>query len=118
MNSPNTKNMYQANSFMTMIRKRYKADISFVLGNHDMIVKGLSIGGRQRTKVIAYLLGEKIKVIEKDKIVLVKIDSNAGGNLARGMITKKTIRPNRLRTCRYRKSRRLYDCGLTTPSCI
>lgn len=91
MNSPNTKNMYQANSFMTMIRKRYKADITFVLGNHDMIVKGLSIGGRQRTKVIAYLLGEKIKVIEKDKIVLVKIDSNAGGNLARGMITRRQL---------------------------
>lgn len=91
MNSPNTKNMYQANGFMTMIRKRYKADITFVLGNHDMIVKGLSIGGRQRTKVIAYLLGEKIKVIEKDKIVLVKIDSNAGGNLARGMITRRQL---------------------------
>lgn len=91
MNSPNTKNMYQANSFMTMIRKRYKADITFVLGNHDMIVKGLNMGGRQHTKVIAYLLGEKIKILEKDKIVLVKVDSNSGGNLARGMITRRQL---------------------------
>ena len=65
MNSPITKNMYQANGFMTMIRKRYKADITFVLGNHDMIVKGLSIGGRQRTKVIAYLLGERSRGYRK-----------------------------------------------------
>lgn len=91
MNSPNKKNMYQANSFMTMIRKRYKADITFVLGNHDMIVKGINIGGRQRTKVIAYLLGEKLKILEKDKIILIKVDSNSGGNLARGMITRRQL---------------------------
>lgn len=91
MNSPNKKNMYQANSFMTMLKKRYKADITFVLGNHDMIVKGINIGGRQRTKVIAYLLGEKLKVLEKDKIILIKVDSNSGGNLARGMITRRQL---------------------------
>lgn len=91
MNSPNRKNMYLANDFMNHIKKRYHCDMTFILGNHDMIVHGLNIGGKQKSKVIAYLLGESIKVLEDDKVILLKIDSTSQGNLARGMIGKRQL---------------------------
>jgi predicted phosphodiesterase len=62
-----------------------------VLGNHDMIVHGVNIGGGQKSKVIAYLLGDKIKILEDDKIILIKIDSNSQGSLARGAVGSRQL---------------------------
>lgn len=92
MNSPSKKNMYVANDFMTGLKKRYHTDVTFVLGNHDMIVNGLNLAGGQKSKVIAYLLGEKLKILEDDKVILLKIDSNSEGSLARGKIGERQLR--------------------------
>lgn len=86
MNSPNRKNMYAASSFMNSLKRRYQGDVTFVLGNHDMIVHGLNIFKRQKTKVVAYLLGENIKVFHDIKMIVIKIDSTSQGNLARGKV--------------------------------
>ena len=43
MNSPNRKNMYEASGFMKGLKNRYNADVSFILGNHDVIVNGFNI---------------------------------------------------------------------------
>ena len=86
MNSPNRKNMYQASTFMNRLRKAYHGDVTFVLGNHDVIVHGFNFLKRQKAKVVAYLLGENIKVLEDEKIILIKIDSTSEGNLARGKV--------------------------------
>lgn len=86
MNSPNRKNMYEASSFMNMLKKKYKGDVTFILGNHDVIVHGFNFWKRQKAKVVAYLLGENIKVLEKEKIILIKINSMVEGNLARGKV--------------------------------
>lgn len=86
MESPNRKNMYLANDFMNHLKKRYKADVTFILGNHDVIVHGLNIARRQKSKVIAYLLGENIKVLEKEKMIIIKMDTTSEGNLARGKV--------------------------------
>lgn len=86
MNSPNRKNMYEASSFMNMLKKQHKGDVTFILGNHDVIVHGFNFMKRQKAKVVAYLLGENIKVLEKEKIILVKINSTVEGNLARGKV--------------------------------
>lgn len=86
MNSPNRKNMYLASGLMNDLKKRYKADISFILGNHDVIVHGLNLLRVQKAKVVAYLLGENIKVLEKEKIIIIKINSAYEGNLARGKV--------------------------------
>lgn len=86
MNSPNRKNMYEASSFMNRLKKEYKGDVTFVLGNHDVIVHGFNLLKRQKAKVVAYLLGESIKVIENEKIILIKINSTVEGNLARGKV--------------------------------
>lgn len=91
MNSPSKKNMYVANDFMTGLKKRYHTDVTFVLGNHDMIVHGLNLAGGQKSKVIAYLLGEKIKILEDDKVILIKVDSNSQGSLARGRVGKRQL---------------------------
>ena len=91
MNSPSKKNMYKANDFMTSLKKRYHTDVTFVLGNHDMIVHGVNIGGGQKSKVIAYLLGDKLKILEDDKIILIKIDSNSQGSLARGAVGSRQL---------------------------
>lgn len=86
MESPNRKNMYLANDFMNSLKKRYKANVTFILGNHDVIVHGFNMARNQKSKVIAYLLGENIKVIEQEKIIIVKMDTTSEGNLARGKI--------------------------------
>lgn len=86
MESPNRKNMYLANDFMNSLKKQYKANVTFILGNHDVIVHGFNMARNQKSKVIAYLLGESIKVLEKEKIVIIKIDTTSEGNLARGKV--------------------------------
>lgn len=86
MNSPNRKNMYAASSFMNQLKSRYHGDVTFVLGNHDVIVHGLNVFKRQKTKVVAYLLGENIKVYHDLKMIVIKIDSTSQGNLARGKV--------------------------------
>ena len=91
MNSPNRKNMYEASGFMKGLKNRYNADVSFILGNHDVIVNGFNIFKRQKSKVIAFLLNESIKVFEEEKIVLIKIDSTVEGNLARGKVGMKQL---------------------------
>ena len=91
MNTPSEKNMYQANDFMNVLKKHYRAKVSFVLGNHDMITIGLSMANRGKGKAIAYLLGEKIQVFEDDKLIVLKIDSNMSGNFARGAIGSRQL---------------------------
>lgn len=91
MESPNRRNMYLANDFMNSLKKRYKANVTFILGNHDVIVHGFNFARTQKSKVIAYLLGENIKVLEKEKIVIIKMDTTSEGNLARGMVGKRQL---------------------------
>ena len=91
MESPNRKNMYLANDFMNSLKKRYKANVTFILGNHDVIVHGFNMARNQKSKVIAYLLGENIKVLEKEKIILIKMDTTSEGNLARGKIGQRQL---------------------------
>lgn len=91
MNSPNRKNMYAASAFMNRLKRQYQSDVTFVLGNHDMIVHGLNIFKRQKTKVVAYLLGENIKVFHDIKMIVIKIDSTSQGNLARGKVGQRHL---------------------------
>ena len=91
MESPNRKNMYLANDFMNSLKKRYKANVTFILGNHDVIVHGFNFARNQKSKVIAYLLGENVKVLEQEKIVIIKMDTTSEGNLARGKVGKRQL---------------------------
>lgn len=91
MNSPNRKNMYAASHFMNRLKRKYHSDVTFVLGNHDVIVYGLNLLKKQKTKVVAYLLGENIKVYPDVKMIVIKIDSTSQGNLARGMVGKRLL---------------------------
>lgn len=91
MESPNRKNMYLANDFMNSLKKIYKANVTFILGNHDVIVHGFNMARNQKSKVIAYLLGESIKVLENEKVILIKMDTTSEGNLARGKIGQRQL---------------------------
>ena len=91
MNSPNRKNMYAASHFMNRLKRKYHSDVTFVLGNHDVIVYGLNLLKKQKTKVVAYLLGENIKVYPDVKMIVIKIDSTSQGNLARGMVGQRLL---------------------------
>lgn len=91
MHSPSRKNMYQASEFLNELKRRYHGDVQFVLGNHDMVVKGLNIFRRQRAKVVAYILAENIHVLEDIKVVLIKLNSSLHGNFARGMIGERQL---------------------------
>lgn len=91
METPNRKNMYLANDVMNSLKKRYKANVTFILGNHDVIVHGFNMARNQKSKVIAYLLGESTKVIESEKIIIIKMDTTSEGNLARGKIGQRQL---------------------------
>lgn len=91
MNSPNRKNMYQASSFISKIKRTYKGHVDYVLGNHDVLMHGLNLFRRQRAKVVGYLLGSCLSVYEKEKIIYIKMNSTLQGNLARGKIGKKQL---------------------------
>lgn len=91
MQSPNRTNMYIANDLMNNLKKAYRADVTFILGNHDVIVHGFNMFRTQKSKVIAYLMGENIKVIEDEKLILIKLDSNSEGNLARGKVRTRQL---------------------------
>ena len=88
MNSPNRKNMYEASSFMNMLKRKYNSTVTFILGNHDVIVHGMNFLNRQKAKIVAYLLGENIRVLEQEKIIIIKMNSMVEGNLARGKVGK------------------------------
>ena len=76
---------------MNNLKKIYKSDVTFILGNHDVIVHGFNFGRLQKSKVVAYLLGENIKVLEKEKIIIIKMDTTSAGNLARRMIGQRQL---------------------------
>lgn len=91
MDSPSRKNMYAATEFLNELKRRYHAEVQFVLGNHDMIVKGVNIFKLQKSKVVAYILGENVRVLEDLKIVLIKMNSSLSGNFARGKIGERQL---------------------------
>ena len=91
MNSPNRKNMYLASEFLEILRQRYQSQVYFILGNHDMMSYGFNLMRRPKSKVIAYLLRENIKVLEDINIILIKMNSNMAGNLARGKIGERQL---------------------------
>ena len=86
MNSPSKRNTKLARNFLRHLKKTYHSDVTFIFGNHDMIVMGLNLFNAQRTKAIAYLSDENIKVLENEKVILIKMNSSLEGNLARGKI--------------------------------
>ena len=92
MNSPTRKNMYAASHFMNQLKKEFNSNVNFVLGNHDVIVRGLNLFKRQKAKVIAYLLGRNVYVSEKDKIIYIELNSTVEGNLARGKVGKDQLK--------------------------
>lgn len=91
MDSPRRKNMYMASTFINELRSRYGAEVDFILGNHDVIVSGLNMFRIQKSKVVAYLLGESVKKIEDIKVLLIKLNSSLHGNFARGMVGQRQL---------------------------
>jgi len=92
MDSPNNKNMYLATEFLGLLKRRYQVDMLFVLGNHDVIVNGVNLLRRQKSKVIAYLLKDTITIYEQQKIIMIQLNSNMAGSLARGKIGERQLK--------------------------
>lgn len=91
MDSPRRKNMYMASAFINELRSRYSADVDFILGNHDVIVSGLNMFRIQKSKVVAYLLGESVKKLDDIQVLLIKLNSSLHGNFARGMVGQRQL---------------------------
>lgn len=91
MDSPNCKNMYLADQAIKYLKRTYASNITFILGNHDVLVIGLNVFRFQKSKVIQYLLTDNINILEKEKIIILKIDSTSTGNLARGKIDERQL---------------------------
>ncbi len=91
MNSPNRKSMYAASSFINLLKRKYHGDVSFVLGNHDVIVKGFNIKKIARAKVIAYLLGGNVRIKEDERLIFIELNSTVEGYLARGKVGQEQL---------------------------
>ncbi len=86
MDSPSRKNMYLAGNYLNELKRRYHAEVQFVLGNHDMVTKGINVLPWQKAKVVAYLLAENVHLLPDVGVLLIKLNSSLSGNFARGMI--------------------------------
>ena len=59
MNSPNRKNMYAASHFMNRLKRKYHSDVTFVLGNHDVIVYGLNLLKKTKRQKVGSLFARR-----------------------------------------------------------
>ena len=91
MDTPTRNNLFYSKDYIRYLRKNYKADVTYILGNHDVISYGLNLFKRQKSKVIAQLLTEHLKILEREKIILIKFESSTQGNLARGKIGRRQL---------------------------
>ncbi len=91
MSSPTNSNLVKANSFLFHLKYQYNAHVSFVLGNHDVEHLGIGFGRNMKSKVLSFLLDEKVRVLEELKIILIRLDSNTAGQFARGMVGRQQL---------------------------
>lgn len=71
--------------FISKLNVKVKKRPIFVLGNHDLHPKGLSMGSSTRE------LNYDIKIIEEIKVIIIQFDSNEDGVLAQGTISSKQL---------------------------
>lgn len=71
--------------FMKKLNDKMKKKPIFVLGNHDLHPKGLSMPGYSRG------LNYSITIIEEIKVIIIQFDSNEDGVLAQGTISSEQL---------------------------
>lgn len=91
MNSPNQKASNLVSYFIRWLKRKHHGKVTYVLGNHDVLLGGLNIMSSPRTRIIASLLEDGLDVVENQKVIYIKINSALGGNLARGKIGHKQL---------------------------
>jgi len=87
VDSPNSKNVKLYQSFESQLESIGLANPISVLGNHDLHLKGfLRFNQKGKNILTSLVTHELITVIDELKLLIVRFNSNTGGNWAQGKI--------------------------------
>ncbi len=87
VDSPNERNYLKFKEFESTLKRIGLETIFTVLGNHDYNSSGFITNGREAKNTIQKLSdGSQIEIIESHKLILIRINSNIGGELAQGKV--------------------------------
>jgi predicted phosphodiesterase len=92
MDSPNTNNKDKIDDFIRELNTKFIHPAVSVLGNHDIDESGIfSIFRKNKQATIKLISNNPIEIFEEYKLIIIKICSNRGGNLARGEIGEEQL---------------------------
>ena len=91
VDSPTDSNYLNYKSFAESLESKSGKEPMFVLGNHDVNVKGLALG--KTSQNISSCIGHypQIKVVDEIETAFLLFNSNTGGKLAEGKIGKEQM---------------------------
>ncbi|WP_418626631.1 metallophosphoesterase [Anaerosinus sp.] len=91
MNTPSESNKYAVEDFMKIVKYKTGNEPIIVQGNHDVRYYGVVPGLGRNSPCISSLVGPKVQEIKSEKLLIIKIDSNQKGFLARGSIDESQL---------------------------
>ena len=92
MDSPNQSNKDKVDDFIREINSKFNHNTISVLGNHDVDEKGIfSFFRKNKQATMNLLSNSSMEIFEEYKLIIIKICSNRGGNLARGEVGEEQL---------------------------
>jgi predicted phosphodiesterase len=92
MDSPNTDNKDKVDDFIRELNTKFNHRTISILGNHDIDKKGIfSFFRKDKQATMNLFPSNQIEIFEEYKLIVIKICSNRGGNLAQGEVTEEQL---------------------------
>lgn len=93
LDSPNESNLDLYEDFIKLLKAKGTEEPIDTLGNHDVDNKGIGLSHLKKQKSVAISLNEKriVEILEDAKLIIIRFNSNAGGDLAQGMIGERQL---------------------------
>jgi len=92
MDSPNSDNKDKVDDFVRELNTKFIHKTISILGNHDVDEKGVfSFFRKNKQATISLVSSNSIDIFKEYKLIIIKICSNRGGNLAQGEIGEEQL---------------------------
>ena len=92
MDTPNQDNKNKVDDFIRELNIKFNYRAISILGNHDIDKKGIfSFFRKVKQATMNLFSSNQIEILEEYKMIIIKICSNRGGNLAQGEVTEEQL---------------------------
>ncbi|MGE4455475.1 MAG: metallophosphoesterase [Arcobacteraceae bacterium] len=92
MDSPNQNNKNKVDDFISELNTQFNHKAISVLGNHDVDESGIFSFFRKNKQATMNLFSKsKLQIFNEYRLIIIKICSNRGGNLARGEVGEEQL---------------------------